>query len=145
MIRKIVIFLAIVFIAIQFVPVEWNTSDEVTTDDFIVATNAPSNISKILKTSCYDCHSNNTVYPWYDKIAPVSWWINGHVDHGKGELNFSEWETFSEKKKRHKLKEIVEEVEKRKMPLDSYLIMHGDAELSDEQIENFKKWIETIK
>ncbi len=145
MIRKIVIFLAIVFIAIQFVPVDWNTTDEVTANDFIVATNAPVNISNLLKTSCYDCHSNNTVYPWYDKIAPVSWWINGHVDHGKGELNLSEWETFSEKKKRHKLKEIVEEVEKRKMPLDSYLIMHGDAELSEEQIENLKKWIETIK
>lgn len=145
MIRKTVIFLAIIFIAIQFVPVKLNQSEIIPKEDFILVNNPPENIAALLKNSCYDCHSNNSVYPWYDKIAPVSFWVAHHIDEGKEELNFSDWETYSDKKKSHKLKEIVEEVEKRKMPLDSYLIMHGDAKLSEKQIESLKKWIETIK
>lgn len=143
--RKIILFLAIVFIAIQFVPVAWNTSEVTSKDDFIEVTNPPRKIANLLKTSCYDCHSNNTVYPWYDRVAPVSWWVADHVAEGKSELNFSEWNSYSEKRKNHKLKEIVEETEERKMPLDSYLIMHGDAKLSEEEIAELKNWIATIK
>lgn len=143
--RKIFLILAILFIAIQFIPVELNQSEDISKDDFIATTNPPKEITTLLKTSCYDCHSNNTVYPWYDRIAPVSWWINEHVEHGKSELNFSEWNTYTKKRQNHKLKEIIEETEKAKMPLESYLIMHGDAKLSEEQIMSLKKWVNTIK
>ena len=143
--RKIVLVLAILFIAIQFIPVELNQSENISKDDLIVTTNPPKEIALLLKTSCYDCHSNNTNYPWYDRIAPVSWWISGHVDHAKGELNFSEWNTYSQKRKNHKIKEIIEETEEGEMPLESYLIMHGEAKLSSEQQEQLKNWLQTIK
>jgi hypothetical protein len=145
MIRKIFIFLAVAFIAIQFVPVTLNQSKIISKDDFITTTNPPKEIAVLLQSSCYDCHSNNTNYPWYDRVAPVSWWIQGHVDEGKDELNFSEWNTYTTKRKNHKLKEIVEETEEKKMPLESYLIKRGDAKLSESQITNLKNWIETIK
>ncbi|AOW19998.1 heme-binding domain-containing protein [Urechidicola croceus] len=145
MIRKILFLLAIVFIAIQFIPVDLNNSTDITNTDFIVAEKPPTDIALVLKNSCYDCHSNTTRYPWYDRIAPVSWWVAEHIEHGKKDLNFSEWTTFSDKKKKHKLEEIVEMVEEEKMPIKSYLIMHGDTKLTTEQVVELKNWIATIK
>ena len=143
--RKMYLLLAIVFVAIQFVPVDLNESETFSKDDFIAVTNPPDHIAIMLKTSCYDCHSNYTKYPWYDKIAPVSWWVEDHVDHGKEELNFSEWATYSAKKKSKKLEEIIEETEEGEMPLNSYLWMHGDAKLTDGQVEELKEWVNSIK
>lgn len=143
--RKILIILTIVFVGIQFVPVALNQSEEVLKNDIIVALNPPEEIAMILKISCYDCHSNNTIYPWYDKIAPVSWWVANHVEEAKDELNFSEWMSFSQKRKTKKLKEIIEELDEEEMPLESYLIMHGNAKLSEAQVEALKKWVNTIK
>ncbi len=145
MVRKILLFLLIVFIGLQFVPVELNQSENISENDFIAVTNPPKEIETLLKTSCYDCHSNNTNYPWYDRIAPISWWIKDHIDEGKEELNFSEWNTYSQKRKNHKIKEIIEETEEGKMPLESYLITHGDAILSITQTEQLKNWLHTIK
>ena len=143
--RKIVLILLVVFVIIQFIPVELNQSEIVSKEDFIEVTKPSNEVSLMIHYSCYDCHSNNTFYPWYDKIAPVSWWINHHVEEGKDELNFSEWGSYSEKRKNHKLEEFVEMIEEKEMPLKSYLITHRDAKLSSEQIEILKKWIETIK
>lgn len=142
--RKILVLIAVVFIGIQFVPVEWNQSVMQSQTDFISLEQVPQEIAVVLKSSCYDCHSNFTRYLWYDRIAPVSWWVNGHIDHGKGELNFSEWGSYSVKRKQKKLKEIVEEIEAGKMPLESYLIMHGDAKLTPDQVDALKVWIDTI-
>jgi hypothetical protein len=143
--RKILLLVIIIFVGIQFIPVEENKSDTFSKDDFILTTNPPEDIGKLLKNSCYDCHSNTSKYPWYDKIAPVSWWVADHIDHAKGELNFSEWDTYTPKKKKHKLEEIVEETFEGEMPLKSYLWMHGDAKLSDEQLKQLKQWISTMK
>ena len=143
--RKILLLAVLILVGIQFIPVEENKSDTFSKNDFISTTNPPEGIGKILKNSCYDCHSNHTKYPWYNKIAPVSWWISDHIDHAKEELNFSEWDTYSLKKKKHKLEEIVEETGEGEMPLNSYLWMHGDAKLSDEQVKQLKQWISTIK
>ena len=142
---KITIILIIIFIGIQLVPVTLNQSDAVSKNDIIVALNPPKEIAIILKTSCYDCHSNNTNYPWYDKIAPVSWWVADHVKEAKDELDFSEWGSFSQKRKDKKIKEIMEVIDEGEMPLKSYLVMHGDAKLSEAQVEALKKWINTIK
>lgn len=143
--RKILLLLLFVFIAIQFIPVKLNQSYITPKEDFIEINQPSSEIAQMIRYSCYDCHSNNTLYPWYDRIAPVSWWINHHIEEGKEELNFSEWSTYPKKRKERKLKEFIEMIEEREMPLKSYLITHGDASLSDENIENLKKWIETIK
>ena len=135
------LILLIVFVGIQFIPTKRNQSEGVPTTDFMVVNTVPQNVSNILKTSCYDCHSNNTYYPWYNKIQPVAWFLESHVDEGKAELNFSEWENYSERRKKSKLKSIVSQIEDGKMPLSSYTLLHGDAKLSSKQKEEIIKWI----
>lgn len=143
--RKLLLVLVIVFVGIQFIPLNLNKSSLEQKDDIIVTENPPEEIAVLLKTSCYDCHSNNSEYPWYDKIAPVSWWVAYHIDEAKEELNFSEWATFTSKRKNHKLKEMMEVLDEGEMPLNSYIIMHGDAKVSAEQTAQLKSWINTIK
>jgi len=96
----------------------------------------------MLKTSCYDCHSNQPTYPWYTNIAPVSWWIKHHINEGTHHLNFSIWGTYSEKRKNHKLEECIEMIEEDEMPMSSYKIMHAESKLTDTQklqlVEFFK-------
>ncbi|MDX1314936.1 MAG: heme-binding domain-containing protein, partial [Eudoraea sp.] len=93
----------------------------------------------------YDCHSNHTVYPWYNNIAPVSYWMADHVDHGKGDLNFSDWATYSGKKKDHKLEEVVEVMEDEVMPLKEYTWTHEEARLSKEQRKAIIEWAEKTR
>ncbi len=145
MLKKIGIALVIIFIIIQFYRPEKNSSSENYISDFLIVTNANDTIKSIIKTSCYDCHSNNTQYPWYAEVAPLSWWIAHHVDEAKEELNFSEWSTFSKKRKNHKLKEMIEQLEEKEMPLNTYLPMHPEAKLSEEQISLLITWIKSLK
>jgi len=144
MLKKTGIALVIIFTIIQFYRPEKNSSSENSISDFLIVTNANDTIKSIIKTSCYDCHSNNTNYPWYAEVAPLSWWIAHHVDEAKEELNFSEWSTFSKKRKNHKLEEMIEQLEEREMPLNTYLPMHSDAKLSDEQITLLITWIKSL-
>ncbi|WP_304139575.1 heme-binding domain-containing protein, partial [Mesonia mobilis] len=102
----------------------------------------PVKVASILKTSCYDCHSNNTNYPWYQNITPVNYYLAEHINDGKKHLNFSEWENLSTSKKHHALKEILEEIEAKKMPLKSYLLLHQQAKLSATDIQTLKNWID---
>ena len=110
--------------------------------DFIASTSAYAEVANTLKIACYDCHSSNTNYPWYTAIQPVGWWLNHHVDEGKEELNFSEYESYSLKRKLRKLKEIKEQIQENEMPMSSYTIMHSSAKLSPEQKELLVKWTE---
>ncbi|NAS30321.1 cytochrome C [Flavobacteriaceae bacterium R38] len=144
-IKTTLIILLVVFVVMQFIRPEKNISDVVPATDLIVVTKPPKEVQDILKTSCYDCHSNNTNYPWYSNVAPISYWISDHIKHGKGNLNFSEWDTYSVKKKAHKLEELTEEVEKHEMPLESYLRIHKDAKLSNEQIETLTNWANNLR
>ena len=145
MLKKIGIGVVILLVTIQFIPVELNESDEVTENDFMAVEKPPLEIQNLLQTSCYDCHSNNTEYPWFDKIAPVNFWVNDHIQEGKSELNFSEWGTYTEKRKLHKLKEILEEIDEEKMPLESYVWMHGETKVSAEEYASLEQWISSRK
>jgi hypothetical protein len=104
----------------------------------------PADVHSILKTSCNDCHSNNTVYPWYAEVQPVTWWLNGHIVDGKKHLNLSEFATYSLRKQYHKLEEIDEMVKKGEMPLDSYLWIHKNADLSDGQKLTIANWVTSV-
>ena len=108
-------------------------------------TNPPENVRKILSESCFDCHSNSTKYPWYDNITPVNYWLNDHVKDGKKHLNFSDWSTYSLKKKEHKMDELYEEVEKGEMPLNSYTWTHSEANLTQEQISEMVAWGKSVQ
>ena len=107
------------------------------------STQVPEDVNKILKKSCNDCHTNQTDWRWYSNIAPISWKMVEHVDEGRKELNFSEWATYSVKRKDRKLDEICEQVETREMPYDQYLWIHRDAELSIVEIELLCDWTKT--
>jgi Haem-binding domain len=105
----------------------------------------PDDVQLILQTSCYDCHSNNTKYPWYSKIQPVAWWLNDHVVEGKKEINFSEFASYRIGRKYKKLEEIIEQVKEDEMPLESYTIIHRDAILNKEQKQTITNWASAIR
>ena len=129
-VKIIALILLIVFVGIQFVPTERNQSNAIFETDFLVVNNTPENIGVVLQTSCYDCHSNNTEYPWYNKIQPIAWFLEDHIKEGKKELNFNEWEAYSDRRKSSKLKSIISQIEDDAMPLSSYTLVHRDAILS---------------
>ena len=145
MFKKILYGLLAVVIIIQFIRPERNISEVPSENDIRVKYHVPSNVLAILKRSCYDCHSNNTEYPWYTNIQPVGWWLQDHVDHGKGELNFSEFGAYSAKKADHKLDEVIELIEDKEMPLESYLTMHKDAELTQEDADIVIAWAKELR
>ncbi|HFC00060.1 MAG TPA: cytochrome C [Phaeodactylibacter sp.] len=131
--KTIFLILLGVFILMQFFRIDKTNPPVDAKLDFININQPPENISKMIKSACYDCHSYETKYPWYSNIAPVSWWLKGHIDEARGELNFSEWGSYSAKKASHKMEEAMEEVEEKEMPLTPYVIAHSEAKLSEEQ------------
>ncbi|MFT3681776.1 MAG: heme-binding domain-containing protein [Ferruginibacter sp.] len=100
----------------------------------------PQHVQEVLRNSCYDCHSNNTNYPWYDNIQPVAWWMQHHIKEGKRELNFNEFTAYRVKRQYKKLDEIIKEVKGGDMPLSSYTFIHKDAKLTEEQKQSIVNW-----
>ncbi len=143
--KRFLLVLLIAFIAIQFFRPQKNTAAGISANDITTKYAVPQNVQQILKTSCYDCHSNNTVYPWYSNIQPVAWWLKDHIDEGKKELNFSVFASYRIGRQYRKLEEINGEVKENKMPLESYTLIHGDAKLSDEQKLTLATWVTTLR
>jgi hypothetical protein len=104
------------------------------------STEVPENVLAIINRSCKDCHSNETVYPWYSKIQPSAWFLADHINEGRREMNFSVWNSYETRRKRRKLDEICEMVKSRAMPLPSYLWIHWDARTSDDEINILCEW-----
>lgn len=104
----------------------------------------PQNVQKILSTSCYDCHSNNTHYPWYSYVQPARAFLDSHIKDGKKDLNFSEFGNYSKRKQQNKLKSIVKEIRSGGMPLSSYTLIHRNAILTAAQKQEIITWINTI-
>ncbi|MCE2611856.1 heme-binding domain-containing protein [Flavobacteriaceae bacterium D16] len=144
-VKKIAFALLVVFIGMQFYQPEKNIDNNNHLEVFLTETNPPEQVRMVLKQACYDCHSNNTVYPWYNNIAPVSYWLADHVDHGKGDLNFSDWAAYSVKKKDHKLEEVVEVIEGNEMPLEEYSWTHAEARLTEAQRKALIEWAENTR
>jgi len=113
--------------------------------DFLLVNNTQENISALLQESCYDCHSNNTEYPWYNKVQPAAWYLEDHIQEGKDELNFNEWAEYSDRRKNSKLRSIISQIEEDKMPLDSYTLIHKDAILSDEDKRVIIDYMKALK
>ncbi|MFY1047002.1 heme-binding domain-containing protein [Chryseobacterium sp. GP-SGM7] len=147
--KKILVILLVAFVIIQFFPIDKTNAPLNPGMDFIKIKNTKPEIAKLINTSCYDCHSDETKYPWYSSIAPASWWLKNHIDEGRKHLNFSIFATYEPERQIHKMEECVEMLEKHEMPLESYYIGHQDAKLSDlqrqELIKYFKKEIEETK
>jgi hypothetical protein len=101
---------------------------------------APPEVRAILRRSCYDCHSHETRWPWYSYVAPTSWFVADHVEHARGDLNFSDWPRFDFEEQEHALEEIHEQISKGEMPLASYLLVHRDARLSEADKATLLRW-----
>lgn len=132
------------FIFIQFFRVEKNLGDEVSKNDFLKTNPAmPELLQSLFKASCYNCHSNNTIYPWYAHIAPFSWIIDQHIRNGKDEVNFAYYDTFTDRQKVGLLDEICEALSDSSMPPQNYLMLNPDAILTKEDIAAICHWTET--
>ncbi len=135
-----------IFVAIQFIrPSKNTTTNDSLENDISSIYPVPENVRNILKSSCYDCHSNNTYYPWYSNIQPFGLWMQFHVDEGKLELNFDEFASYDKKKQNKKLEEIVEEIKINKMPLPSYVKMHKEAKLTQHEKYILTGWISSVQ
>jgi hypothetical protein len=143
--KKILIYLLVVLAIAQFFGPEKNDGDFATVDSFLAETNPPEDVKNILETTCFDCHSAKTTYPWYNSITPVNYWLDEHIRDGKKHLNFSKWNAYSLKKKAHKMDELYEEVEEGEMPLNSYTWTHSEAKLSPAQITAVVAWGKKVK
>ena len=139
--KKVIYGALLLLIAIQLVRPEKNQGLADTPNDITHHVDVPESTLKILKTSCYDCHSNHTNYPLYSEIMPFGWFLADHVKDGKKHLNFSDFSKYTKKKIDHKLEETAEEVEKHDMPLSTYLIMHSKAKLTESQTQEIIEWV----
>ena len=133
--KKLVLVFIFLFILFQFIQVDL-TNPEFNKNDTI---KAPKEIMAIFKKACYDCHSNETVWPWYSHIAPFSWSINRHVNNGRAYLNFSIWEQYTKKQKNKILEDIYRAVYAA-MPPKTYTYIHKNAILTKEQRDMVRKW-----
>ena len=124
--------MVVVLVGIQFIPTRSNQGMELPSTDFVLTYKVPEEVGRVLHTSCYNCHSNNTKYPWYSRVQPVGWFLENHINEGKAELNFSEFRSYSVRRQKSKLKSMVNQIEKDEMPLSSYTFIHREARLSQE-------------
>ena len=140
-ILKIVLIIVVLGLVIsQFIRPERFSTSEVTKDDISNVLKVPDDVQKILKRSCFDCHSNHTVWPWYTNVSPVNWLVYDDVNTGRHKMNFSEWGKLSVSKQSTKLQNISDNVKDGSMPLPKYLLIHRDAVLSQQEKDILSKW-----
>ena len=144
-VKIIGLFLLVTLVGIQFFPTSRNQSDTIPRTDFMLVNDVPEQIKNKLQVSCYDCHSNNTAYPWYNKVQPVAWLLENHVKEGRAELNFNEWDSLSSRRKASKLKSIISQIENDEMPLASYTLIHRDAVFSETEKQDIIKFLTELK
>ena len=138
--NKILVVLISLFMVSQFLSPKKNQSGLYAVNQFFLYTNTPKEVQILLKEACFDCHSDQTDYPWYNSITPINYWLNSHIKGGKKHFDVSKWFSYSDNRKVHKLEELVEEVKERKMPLKSYTWTHKSAVLDQNQINSLVNW-----
>jgi hypothetical protein len=132
----------LLFIVIQFFPPEKNDKLLKPQNDIVFVIEMPTAVKKKIVDACYDCHSDKTAYPVYNRIAPVSWLMANHIRKGKEHLNFSEWANFDKKKQIKLLSDICDELTAGEMPLKSYVFMHSKAVINPKELEEICNWTE---
>ncbi|KEY20156.1 heme-binding domain-containing protein [Kaistella antarctica] len=131
--KLLIIFISavILILVVQVIPVHRNESPIPGGKSFVNQFNVPNNVNRILERSCYDCHSNQTNYPWYGNIQPTALLLDNHISEGKKKLNFDEFQDYGKRRLRTKYTEIVKQIEQDKMPITSYLWLHPEARISE--------------
>jgi hypothetical protein len=143
--KKILLAACILVIIIQFIQPDHNKNGQVLNTDITKMLTVPDSVQTILKNACYDCHSNNTDYPWYSNVQPMGWMMAKHIKNGKAELNFSEFGSYSSRRQVSKLTGIANSIKDDIMPLSSYKLMHKNAQLSTLEKKMLIKWAEQSK
>jgi hypothetical protein len=144
--KRFLLILVAIFIGIQFVRPVKNLSDQAPGPDHLaVLYPPPPGVKAIFERACYDCHTNNTRYPWYAHVQPAAWWLNDHIEEGKKHFNFEEFGSYSTKRQLHKLEELIEEVEEDKMPLPSYRRIHSEARLTPDEVNSLITWTASVR
>lgn len=144
MFGKIIYWFLIIIALIQFIPVDRTNKPVDKKVNFVDVFQTPDNVKQILKTSCYDCHSNETVYPKYAYVAPISWSIKHHINEGREHLNFSEWGTFNQDLKKNMLENSIADIKQDRMPMPGYIAQHPEARLSEAQKKILVDYLENI-
>lgn len=139
--KNILLALLGLLVVIQFIRPDTSTPAVDAAQDFCQMLQPPAEVETLLKVACYDCHSHETRYPWYNQIAPVSWWLANHVREGREHVNFSTFGALSAHDRAEVLEEAVEVIEAGEMPLNSYTWTHADARLSAEQKNTLVAWL----
>jgi hypothetical protein len=142
--RKIGILIILLLIVIQFVQPVKNKSDNLSDDDISKVYDMPQVLHQVFVNKCYDCHSNNTNYPWYFNIQPVGWWLAAHVHDGKEHLDFSAFRKYPADKAAHNLEEISEVIDDGSMPLKAYTFFHEGAELTIDEKKAIHEWLSSV-
>ena len=142
--RRIGLLIIIFLIVMQVAQPKKNLAEGVSQNDISNVYNMPVELKEMLVKKCYDCHSNNTRYPWYANVQPIGWWLAAHVHDGKEELNFSEFKTYNAKRVAHKMEELVEVVEDREMPLKGYTMFHAGTEVTETDERLIKEWVSSL-
>ncbi|MBN2237045.1 MAG: heme-binding domain-containing protein [Bacteroidales bacterium] len=132
----------VLLIVIQFAPLERENPVTDQNLDFLMATDMPADVQSVFKNSCYDCHSNETIWPWYSYVAPMSFVITHHVEEGRDQLNLSSWGEFDPDDQKGILKHMKKEIEKGEMPLAGYTALHGNAKMTEERKALVIQWID---
>lgn len=139
-VKRLLVIIAVVLVIIQFVPVTLPTNNSDLKSDLVSTQKLSSEVVSILKSTCYDCHSSQTKYPWYSHVAPVSWLVARDVKEGREKLNFSDWDKNNKRHKIRQLENIKEEVQQGEMPMAIYTFIHRDAKLTEAQKKLLMDW-----
>lgn len=143
--KKIIVWIAVVFLAIQLIPVDREHKAVNKKDNFVDINKTPEDIRVILKNACYDCHSNETQYPDYAYIAPISWTIKDHINDGRKHLNFSEWGSYNKELKQNAIEKTISTVHDLEMPLPSYIGYHPKANLTTKQRKTLQDYFQNLR
>jgi len=139
--KKVIWIILLILIGLQFIPVDKPQVTGNNPNDLLSVVSVPDTVADILKNSCYDCHSNQTIYPWYSHVAPVSWLVAKDVREGREHVNFSNWQALELTKKAEHLENMIDEIKDGEMPMSIYTAIHQDARLSEEQQKLIIDWI----
>ena len=143
--KKIIFWIAVGFLGIQLIPVDRENKAVIKKENFVDIYKTPENIRLILKNACYDCHSNETEYPTYSYIAPISWTIKDHINEGRNHLNFSDWGLYNKELKENAIEKTIATVQDMQMPLPSYVGYHPKANLTMKKRKLLEKYFKDIQ
>lgn len=141
---RILIVVLVLFIILQFIRPPGNQSVGESANAIQTKYPVPPDVHNLLRRACYDCHSNNTVYPWYSYVEPVGWFLSNDIKEGKRELNFDEFGSYPAFRQIRRFEAIRQQIEEGEMPLPAYKLMHASAVLSPEEKTQIIQWTQAM-